>query len=338
MRLSFFFLFLIWPPSISLGQSVVEDLSQNDDDVVDLSSLPTERIQRISQSRRIFIISNENNSVNKGDFITLLYKSKKGVRALVAKEQESQVGIKILKIYSLSVWNQLARGIEVQIIRGDAHPFLLSLKEKNALKDEEKAKEKEKDANRNLIQDEEDLFNETLLEEDALYSLDDEISNRNIKNDNVFTVSVGKIDGRDENDNRKSYTQVNGAWAYQLLDNFFVEALFGQNLVRDYPALGLDTKMLNYTARLRYTIPTHFFIIIWPYIGYQRVDAYTPGIYDKTGNPSEIEIEHDERQVEDLRQERFIYGISIMRRLVPGWFVGLHVGVDIINIGLALEF
>ena len=78
-----------------------------------------ETIKIISNSKKIFILTNNNQLLGPGDFISLALENKLAARAVVGKVHQGQVGIKILKIYSMSQWTKLRRNQEVQIIRGD---------------------------------------------------------------------------------------------------------------------------------------------------------------------------------------------------------------------------
>src|SRR5690606_39406867 len=83
----------------------------------------TETIKIISGSKKIFIITNNNQQLTPGDFISLALDNNLAARALVAKNHQGQVGIKILKIYSLTQWSRLRCDLDVQIIRGDDSLF-----------------------------------------------------------------------------------------------------------------------------------------------------------------------------------------------------------------------
>src|SRR5688572_19808161 len=82
-----------------------------------------ETIKIISGSKKIFILTNNNQQLGPGDFISLAIEKKLAARALVAKTHQGQVGIKILKIYSMTQWGKLRRDQEVQIIKGDDSTF-----------------------------------------------------------------------------------------------------------------------------------------------------------------------------------------------------------------------
>ncbi|MCY4524485.1 MAG: hypothetical protein OXB84_07085, partial [Halobacteriovoraceae bacterium] len=308
--------------SYGAGQTVVDDLKNEDQ--IDFSSLPSEKIKKIAQSKRIFIITRENSNIDQGDFISLIYDGKKTARALVVKVNNVIAGIKILKIHSLSAWNQLVPEREVKIIRGD-DSFFLNKKKKLAQKPDDKA----------LIKSEEDLFNKTSLDEDI--NIFEENPRRHIQGDNIASLGIGRIEGRDSSDTSQSHTHVNGSWAYQFKDNIFGEFLFGQNSIENFPAEGLDTIMSNYTVRLKYTFPTSFHVLFQPYVGFQIINAEAPGLYNDPETPT-AQLSREEDRLAGLQKSHFIFGITILKKLVPAWFIRANLGIDLVNLGLSVEF
>src|SRR5207249_2883374 len=124
---------------------------------------------------------------SKGDFISLLLTNKLVCRALVAKTTDSKVsGIKIIKIYNLTLWKQLAVGKEVLVLKGDDSYYINKEKapEKTAAKKDKKDDSK--------LQSDEDLYNSTSLGNEDDMSLE-ENGKRLIKPDNLVSVNVGLI-------------------------------------------------------------------------------------------------------------------------------------------------
>ena len=68
-------------PNAAKSFGILDDISQD----TTISDLITENILAISPSKRIFVISNENRSFSKGDFISLVYNTQLTARAIVAK-------------------------------------------------------------------------------------------------------------------------------------------------------------------------------------------------------------------------------------------------------------
>ena len=123
-----------------------------------------------------------------------------------------------------------------------------------------------------------------------------------------------------------SYKQFSAQWAYQFEDNFWAEISYGQNVIEDYPFTGLGTKLTAIMLRGKYTFNAPFYSYFQPYLGYQVVDASSPGA--GKGLDSESEAEYERQLVEDLKKNKFIFGVSWLKRLVPGWFFKLTIGTD----------
>ena len=290
------------------------------------SNLPTEKIESISPSKRIFLVTNTNNSFERGDYVSLILSSKIVARALVAKMQNEIAGIKILRIHSLSLWNTLKVGSEIQILRGDDSYFNRPVKKE--LKDETAPISK--------IEDEDDLYSETKIGDDDL-SLE-ENKNRAIKNDNLVTGSYGRLEGVNNDGSSLYYGQFMAQWAYQIEDNIWVEGGFGQGTVNDFPSAGLDTVLRNITFRAKYTVSAPMFSFIQPYIGYQMVTASSDSAGQSDGQATQEQLDQENELMEKMNKNSLIFGVSWLKRLVPGWFMKVDLGTDIMNLGFTLEF
>ncbi|MBL6988217.1 MAG: hypothetical protein ISR65_00475 [Bacteriovoracaceae bacterium] len=309
--------------SFALAENVIDDLSEGDEIAFDESTLADEQIQKISFSRRIFVITNANSSFYKGDYVSIILDMKLVARALVARIFSGTGAIKILKIYSLPLWRKLKPSLDVQILRGDDSYFRRS--KKKAPSDElEEGK----------ILDESDLFNSTMLSDDL--SLDED-SARAIKPDNLVSISYGFVKGLNDNEKAASYKQFLGSWGYQMGDNIWAEVRYGQNLVEDFPGVGVDTAYQNVTLCLKYTIKAPFYSYLQPYFGYQMLSAKSPGA--GTGTTLTPEQKAKElRIIDNLNTKGIVFGATILKRLVPGWFMKLDIGADIMALGFAIEF
>lgn len=311
--------------NVTMAQNIVDQIDENAPEENLRPDLSFETIQKVSGSKKIFILTNNNNSFGKGDFISLVKDNKLVTRALVAKTVDAIAGIKILKIYSLAKWNTLKKGMSVQVIRGDDSYFRM--------------KKPTKDSAENFkIQEEEDLFNEETLLKDDLEIGDNK--NRLIKQDNLISVYLGKIEAQDETGNSARYSQINGAWAYQVEDNIWAELSYGQNVVNDFPSTGLDTKLTNLTVKGKYSIKAPFFSVIQPYLGYQMINADSPGAgeQDATSPVTEDQLQAELDAVESIKKNRIVFGLTVLKRLVPGWFARVDLGSDILGLGFSLEF
>lgn len=322
------------------AQNVLDDVE--DEERIDAPAttdkapnLVSETIKNIASSKKIFILTNENQTFSKGDFISLLLANKLVCRALVAKTTNEKLsGIKIVKIYNLNLWKQLNTGKEVLVLKGDDSYY----------NTKEKAPEKEKTAkskkDESKLQTDEDLFNSTSLSgnEDDLSI--DENSKRLIKPDNLVSLNVGLIQGKDVDGSSKRYTQINASWGYQITDNIWAEAGVGSNTVRDYPATGLDTRLINITVKGKYTFSAPFYSYFQPYVGYQTILANSPGagVDPGDGSITPAQLANELQLVQDMKKSSVIFGVTILKRIVPGWFIRADLGTDILNGGLSIEF
>lgn len=315
------------------AQNVLDDIEEEDRIETGYSenapNLVSETIRVIAPSKKIFILTNENKTFSKGDFISLLLGNKLVCRALVAKTTDDQLsGIKIVKIYNVSLWKQMAVGKEVLVLKGDDSYYSnLEKTPKDAAAD---AKNKSK------VQDEDDLFNSTTLNDDDL-SLE-ETSKRLIKTDNLISAGIGMISGLDVDGSTKRYTHMNASWGYQLSDNIWAELGAGTNTITDFPSTGIDTKMVNFTGKVKYTFNAPFYSYIMPYVGYQVINVSSPGAGVDNGESLPEELEQELLLVDDLKKSSVIFGVTVLKRIVPGWFIRADLGTDILNAGLTLEF
>jgi len=304
------------------SQGLMNDLGSE----ITISDLVTESVKAISTSKRIFILSNENRSFARGDFISLVFNNKITARAIVATLKKSSAGIKIIKIYSWNTWQQLAIGSQLQIIRGDDSFF------------REKSKKDEASmADQDLIKSEEDLFNEVEIHDEK--DIIDENKDLLIKQDHMFSLSYGQISNLASDNSTVGYSQFSGTYSYQLSSNFWLEGVFGQTVAKDYPSTGLDTSQLNVTFRAKYLFKIPFYCYLAPYLGYQLITTDSPGAgEDSSGETSDADLQEELTKVDNLAKSHLVFGVSILRHLVPGWYARLDAGTDIISLGFGLEF
>ncbi len=300
----------------AFSQTVMEKLSDEEQTITTSDVLPLEKIQKISPTKKIFIISNENQSFNMGDFISLLVKNKPIVRAIVAKSKDSISGIKILKVYSQSDFDSLSSGMEVQILRGDDSSYFKSQKE---------------------LPKEEDLYEKTSVSEDEMPN-EDEKKNYIIEGSSLFNIAIGSIEGINLAAQTQRYGQLNAQYSWQFTRNFWVNVLYGQNTITDFPNFGLDTTLYNITGRVKWTAKVFWGLILQPYLGYQVLLADSPGAgQNPNGNISQPQLNYESALVDKLEDSKFIIGLSVLIKIVPGWFVELDLGSDILNAGITVE-
>jgi len=327
------------------GADIIDTIEEEDRAEIDSQSaanlapnLVTETIKSISPSKKIFILTNENQGYSKGDFISVLIGNQLVFRALVAKTTTDKLsGIKILKIYNMTLWNTLKSSKEVLVLKGDDSYY--NIKDKAVAKTDKKKKSNDK------IESEEDLFNSTAINPgDDDQSIED-VSKRLIKPDNLLGLKYSLIQGIDNSSSSVRYPHIAADWGYQIADNIWAEGGVGTNTIRDFPNVtgdgGLDTRLMSFSLRLKYTINAPFYSYIMPYAGYQIVTASSPGagVADSTSTATTAAVLQKELDLVDgLKKSGPIFGVTILRRIVPGWFARVDLGSDLISGGISLEF
>lgn len=322
--ISICFIYVLLTLSFTVAaQSLVEDANLSQDSSGN-ENLFTETIKIISDSKKIFILTNNNQQLGTGDFISLALDNNLAARALVAKTHQGQVGIKILKIYSLAQWGRLRRNQEVQIIKGDDSTF------------GKKPVEKVDEGSVAKIRSEEDLYTGDVVVEDDIGIFDDN-KNRHIKPDNIVALTGAFYEAAEvESRGGKLRTNEFGiSWAFQFADNYFAEGLYGRALMDNFPGDGSQTLANHLTARLKYNIKGPLYTFFMPYIGFHTYTISSPDA-GKTNNDAVNQEELN--AIDDLKKSGPVFGVTIMRRLVPGWFIKGDIGSDIINVGFAIEF
>ena len=305
-------------------QSVMDDLQEKQGAVVDNSApeLFTETLLRVSPSKRIVLLTNQNQILNKGDFLSFVRNNQLLARALVAKTTDVHgAGVKIVRVYQPDLWHNVRTGETIQIIRGDDSYF---------------SRPKEEDQNPK-IEGEEDLYNTNLLEDDIDL---DENKNRIIKQDNIIAVTYGGTEGIDGDNETTYYGQLGASWSYQVADNIWAEIFYGQNIIRDFPASGLDTRFSSITLKGKYTFAGPLYTYFMPYLGLQFTRGYSPGagVPGDSTDLDEFDLQAEVDQVDKLNRNRFILGITVLKRMVPGWFMRADLGLDYLGGGIGLEF
>jgi hypothetical protein len=322
-------LLMLCSSCFAVAQSLVDDANPANE--TGANGVFSETIKIISESKKIFILTNNNQQLNPGDFLSLALNNKLAARALVAKTHQGQVGIKILKIYSLAQWGKLRREQEVQIIKGDDSTF--SAPAPVAAPPTEVASQ---------IKSEEDLFSSDTVVEEDLGDFD-ENKNRRIKPDNIISLFGSFLQAQQtdaEGGGKVRGTEIGLAWAYQFADNYFVEGAYGRTMLNSYPASGTQTLVNHMMLRLKYTFKGPLYTFFMPYAGYHQYSVSSPdaGKTDASvANAAEINRQ-ELNAVDDLKKSGPIFGVTVLRRLVPGWFIRADLGTDLINLGFAIEF
>ncbi|MAE59128.1 MAG: hypothetical protein CME69_09620 [Halobacteriovorax sp.] len=321
--------------NISMAQSIIDAFTDNEQQEVAEYDLTEETVLKHSISKRIYLLTNEENSFAEGDYVTMLLGRKPVVRGLIAKNTKKGAAFKVTKVYSGELFNAIVPQTRVQIIRGDDSFFRLK-----------KPEQKEEEVK---IESEEDLFDETDLLDENEY--EEESKGGSIKNDNMiffgfgyaksfnpqsFTVdgSTATASGGDET----NAIQLNGSYAYQMIKNVWIEGVVGRHDVSDWPHTGLQTTIWEFTGRIKYLINGPAYTFFLPYIGFQIKRLDSPSAGSDAEGIEQAQKVAELQDVAEAEDQTVAIGVTFLRRLVPGWFIKADIGTDILAFGLALEF
>jgi len=310
----------------SYSQDLVDDIS-SPIELGDSAEMFTETIRIIGRSRKVFILTNTNQMLNKGDFITLVLNQRDAVaRALVAKSHDGSAGIKILKVYSLKRWALMRKNLDLKILKGDDSALFKKVVPKKSV---------EEDDEQFGINSEEDLYNDSNLMGEDLDLLGN--NTRLIKPDNLVSAGYSQYTFKNtiKDDEITTGNQWSGGWAYQFADNIWFEGIFGTVTLDSIPVESTQTVISNYTFRLKYTFQAPLYSYFMPYVGFQIISVSSP----QAGDTSVVaDADAENELIDSLKTNQIVAGITILRRLVPGWFIQLDLGNDILRLGFAIEF
>ncbi|MFG1493185.1 hypothetical protein ACRXCV_00950 [Halobacteriovorax sp. GFR7] len=309
-------LFLLFLSTTAFSQSAVNDFSNSAN-----YDLANEKLLRISGTRRIILVSNSQDSFAKGDYITILINKVPVARGVVPKQEENQAAVKITKIYDEDLFKNFFVNQDVQILRGDDSAY---------------GKPSENPEDQFKITDSESLYDDTTLLEEDLYGEDNQQTGV-IKNDNIASVGIGLVDGFNTAGKQDTNTQYNAAWSFQIEKNIWVEGFIGRHLIRAFPAEDIDTAVNQYIFRAKYAFEGPLYTVFMPYVGYKFATADSPG----AGDVSKVGSDQAQRELDlvaSVEQDEFVFGATGFKRLVPGWFLRVDIGTDVMGVGLALEF
>ncbi|MBP9674300.1 MAG: hypothetical protein KBD63_04325, partial [Bacteriovoracaceae bacterium] len=214
---------------------------------------------------------------------------------------------------------------EVQVLRGDD----TSYSTKSSTEEGTPAKDR--------IESEDDLYS---IEKDSDDAELEGQSKRVIKTDNIIALSYGRVSADDTTGDSSSHSYVAGSWAYQLIDNGWLELQYGRGLLVDHPSSGIDTSLSDIILRAKYTFAIPFNAYLQPYLGYQIRSAKNSdaGQDSDTVTLTQAQRDAELNAVDDVAKQQFIFGVTALKRMVPGWFIRLDLGLDVMSVGIALEF
>lgn len=300
--------------TIAIAQSAISEFSASSN-----YDLAKEKILKISGTKRILLITNSQDSYAKGDYITILVNKEPIARGVVPKQESNEAAVKITKIYNDDKYASMFINQDVEILRGDDSNY-----RKGAPAKEDEFK----------ISDADSLFDDTTLLEEDMYG--EEKQTGIIKNDNIFSVGMGLVDGFNTNGKEDKNTQFNASWGFQIQKNIWLEGFIGRHLIRDFPGTGIDTSINQYIFKAKYSFDGPLNTVFMPYVGYKFATADSPG----AGDPSQgqTQAEKELKLVASVEKSEPVFGVTGLKRLVPGWFLRADFGTDQMGLGLALEF
>lgn len=320
-------LFLLFSNTVG-AQSVIDELKAvSQGDLPLKNQLFSETITTISTNRRIFIVTNSNNKLLMGDFVSFIKDNQLVIRALVVKTRDDRSGLKLVKIYNQNLWGSLATGYNVELLRGDDSYFLAQLnKEREALI--ETPKEIASQATTALTADE-----QMILGKD--FTFDDKADkNRKINADHLLYFTLGNFNSLSTNGDSDSYIHYRVGWGYQIFSNWFTDLSYGYTVLKKYPEVDIDTALNTFTAKFGYIfqLPVHSFI--YAYAGVYDSIASAPGAGESVSDAqAKLEIE----RLNDVEGIGYLGGISFYKRLVPGWTFKLDLDLKNIGAGIMVE-
>ncbi len=298
------------------AQSPISDFSNSTN-----FDLAKEKVLRLSGTKRIIVISNNQDSFAKGDYITIMVNKVPMVRGVVPKQEDSQAAIKVTKIYNEELYNGIFINQDIEVLRGD---------------DSNYGKNNNQESSEFKITDSESLYDDTTLLEEDLYG-DEEKQTGVIKNDNIASVGIALVDGFNSAGKEDTNTQYNAAWSFQVEKNIWIEGFIGRHLIKAFPSEDIDTAVNQYIFRAKYAFDGPLYTVFMPYIGYKFATASSPGAGDVT-SVGQTQAQRELDLIASVEENEPVFGVTAFKRLVPGWFVRVDVGTDIMGASLALEF
>lgn len=127
----------------------------------------------------------------------------------------------------------------------------------------------------------------------------------------------------------------------RMWKNLWAEGAFYQKMINDFPAMGLDTKVDTFIAKLKYSIDFTSYFHIQPYISYMKVSANSPsaGIVDGglIGTITDAELLKELNDVAKINTSKIALGATLMLSL--GRFISrIDLGSDAFAISTGLLF
>lgn len=313
-----------------------------------------EYVVRVSPSKEdILIITNNNQRMALGDFITFAQDGKYLARAVVALENNPSkrerkkiqkitqvkktnflLGVKVLKWYSRRAKNHLTPGRLVDIIIGPlAENPLPSANERSRGKkrDDVSSFSQEK------IQELEDLFRQGDRQNNFELR---EGRKRAIHANNLMGINFDFYRGIDRHDDNKYHMQFSLNYSYQVIDNLWLGTRVGFSPLKNFPNDGLNTQLYTVSLRVKYAFKIPLNFCIMPYIGilYSYGISKDAGEQDANNSIAQNILDQEKNLLEKTRRFEPDLGVDIYKRMLPGWFLNFTLGWKALGAGVRVEF
>jgi len=285
------------------AQNVFSDLQDNSefDPAPSTQSTISERVIVKSRNRRILVITNTNQALKQGDFVTIFSAETRVAKALVAKTQERKTALKIINTFANQYDSLTNRGQSLTIVRGDA-------------KDSPDIE---------LTKKEESLFT-------TIDQIEDETEVKRMPEKSILGLGVGLYRSIDSNDQSAFYAHYVFSYAYNVSNNFWFEGNYGYSALNQFPIVDILTNLHTLRAKFKYNFYLPAYSFFMPYGGIEFTNAQASENSSLTDDQINL--------LQSLNQVKFIGGFSLYKRLVPGWVINLNAGTDGIYGGFSVAF
>ncbi len=303
------------------SQNIIEDLQDNgptDPSQSNNYAQFNEEVLLKSKNRRILIITNKNQSLKQGDFISLYVNSEKIARALVAKDRNNKVAIKIINTFSDKFDRLTRRGDELEIIRGDDSSFSAT----------------EEDINADL--GENDLFSIDLIDKK-----EEKENAKKLNERNLVTLGIGLYQGIDSQEESKAYVHGILSYAIKAFGPVWFEGVYGYSNLQRFPRQDTSAHLHGLGVRLKLNINLPAYMFLMPYAGIHFAYVSSTDTIDPGASAPQAEINAYNREVDLINiasQFRPTAGLTLHKRFVPGWFITLSGGLDVSYAGVTIGF
>ncbi len=306
----------------SQAQNIIDDLQDNgptEPSVSDGLGQFSEEVILKSRNRRILILTNQNKSLKQGDFISLFVNDQKIARAIVAKNRDTKVAIKIINTFSDSFDSYTKRGSDLVIVRGDDSAFTSQEKESlTSLEDSE-------------------LF------QSDLFGAEDESKKPSLQENHLITLAIGMHQSINLEKDKEFYLHGIASYALNAAGPFWIEGLYGFSNMQKFPANNISAHLHGVGARIKFNLNLPWHTYFMPYAGVHFAYILSPNTEEPptslpVTDPDVIQYNKEVDLITEGIKMQLAAGFTLHKRFVPGWFFTLNGGIDLIYVGVTIGF